>query len=89
MRTADPGSLYSLHSAFRIPQGYSEFEGAALSQSRARSGCAATSRVAAATLGWSPCRNRCTATFRSDAKARAPCPRRTRHRSSPNVSSRV
>lgn len=70
-------------------QGYSEFEGRSLSKSRAWSGWAAISRVAAATLGAALAFNRWMATFRSDARTRAAAPRRTRQRSSRKVSSRV
>ncbi len=72
-----------------LTQSYSEIEGGALSMSRARSGKAAISRVAAGTLGWPAFRSRYTATFRRLASTRGAFPRRTRHRSPPNVSSRV
>ena len=70
-------------------QGYSEVEFGWCSQGMAFSGQATTSRVAAAMLGVSMRFNKYTATFRKDASTCGAFPLRTRHRSSPKVTSRT
>ena len=70
-------------------QGYSVVEFGWCSQGMACSGQAATSRVAAAMLGVSMRFNKYTATFRKDASTCGAFPLRTRHRSSPKVTSRT
>lgn len=72
-----------------MKQGYSEVEVGWCSQGMAFSGPAAISRVAAAMLGVSMRLSRYTATFRNDASTCGAFPVRTRHRSSPKVTSRT